>query len=310
MSIFKAARGVGKGVRYLTQLGSKIGKGLGSSVDKLGAGTRNAQASVIKGARGARDAANSAGRAVAKGASDARRGYHTGRTGGLHLDDVAPRKSSGVNKLPSLNEWMNTHGKQYIKNPGTMPGNKLSGKASQMKGVSPKNYDSWAKKNPGIKAAADKMRGNKDIYGKSTSSPGYNGKNWAVPVNKMPGGGAVWDKPYIPKEHMNRMTKFKPKSKWIKTDNSMTKSKPNKVYVGGYEKTPDGKIVTPKKSMNFKMPEFAPPKFSNAPSGMSKNRRAGIITGASIAGGYGLHKANDALQNHYRQQKNAARGGM
>jgi hypothetical protein len=259
---FKAGRAVGKGVRYLTQLGSKIGKSLGSSVDKLGAGTRNTQAATIKGARGVRDAAQSAGRGIASGAREARRGYNVGRSGGLTLDDVA-------NKSP-------------------------------MKGVSPKNYDSWAKKNPGIKAGADKMRGNRDIYGKPTGgSP-----------NKMPGGGAVWENPSINPEFKNRMTKYKPKSKWIKTDNSMTKSKPNKVYVGGYEKTPDGKIVTPKKAMNFKMPEFAAPKFSNAPSGMSKNRRAGIITGASVAAGYGVHKANDALQNHYRSQKNAARGGM
>jgi hypothetical protein len=267
---FKAGRAVGKGVRYLTQLGSKIGKGLGSSVDKLGAGTRNTQAATIKGVRGVRDAAQSAGRGIASGAREARRGYNVGRSGGLTLDDVA-------NKSP-------------------------------MKGVSPKNYDSWAKKNPGIKAAADKMRGNKDIYGKSTSSPGYNGKNWAVPAKNpgiMPGGGPKWDEPKLPDNLMNRMRKGTGKGKFM---NSM--KKPNKVYVGGYEKTPDGKIVTPNKAMNFKMPDFASPKFSKIPSGMSKNRRAGIITGASIAGGYGLHKANDALQNHYRQQKNAARGGM
>jgi hypothetical protein len=43
------------------------------------------------------------------------------------------------------------------------------------------------------------------------------------------------------------------------------------------------------------------------PSG-PKNRRAGIITLGAAGAGYGLHKANDAVQNHYRQQKNAARG--
>lgn len=254
---FKAGRAVGKGVRYLTQLGSKIGKSLGSSVDKLGAGTRNTQAATIKGVRGVRDAAQSAGRGIASGAREARRGYNVGRSGGLTLDDVA-------NKSP-------------------------------MKGVSPANYDSWAKKNPGIKAAADKMRGNKDIYGKPTGGS----------TNKMPGGGAVWDDPSINPDFKNRMTKYKPKGKWIKTDNRMTKSKPSGDKMMS---KPDNYMN--KKSVGFKMPEFPAPKFSNVPSGMSKNRRAGIITGASIAAGYGVHKGNDALQNHYRSQKNAARGGM
>jgi hypothetical protein len=226
--MFKAGRAVGKGVRYLTQLGSKIGKGLGSSVDKLGAGTRNAQASVIKGARGARDAANTAGSAARRGVADARRGYNVGRQD-LVNGDIMPKKSTGGKKLPSLGEWMNTKGKGMIRNPGTMPGNKPT------MGVSPKNYDSWAKKNPGIKAGADKMRGNKDIYGKPTKTP--KGDNYKI-------GRRVSDDEFVK---------------------------------------------------------------SQAQPGMSKNRRAGIITGAAIGAGYGLHRANNAVQNHYQRQKNSSR---
>lgn len=239
MSMFKAGRAVGKGVKYLTSLGSKIGKSLGSSVDKLGAGTRKAQAATIKGARGVRDAANSAGSAVREGAAAARRGYNTGRNYDLHLNDVMPKPSSGGMRKKTLSEFVNTDLKRMIRNPATMPGNKPSGRGPSFndvvksaspklrakygygdymtkkpaggKGVTREAYESFSKREPGIVKQANKMRGNRDIYGNSTG-------------------------------------------------------------------------------------------------GMSKNRRAGIITGASIAAGYGVHRGNDALQNHYRSQKNAARG--
>lgn len=191
--MFNAGKAVGKGVRYLTKLGSKIGKG----IDKVGAATRNTQAATIKGARGVRDAASNAGAAARRGVADARRGYDVGRQD-LVNGDIMPKKSNSVRKLPSLKEFMNTKGKGYMQNPGTMPG--------------------------------------------------------------------------------NRMTKSRPMGDY------MTK------------KRPTGDYMTNKR----------PP---SAPTGMSKNRRAGLIVGGAAATGYGLHKANDAVQNHYRQQKNAARGG-
>lgn len=238
---FKSGRAVGKGVKYLTELGSKIGKKLGGAVDNLGATTRNTQASVIKGARGVRDAA-----------SEARRGYNVGRKGGLHLSDVeTPNQIAHHTKMAN-------------------------------KGMASKIGDHVVNKRKYL----DMNKG---------------------PANKMPGGGAIHSPSPIRKEHMNSMRKGV----------SGGKGKPNKVYVGGYEKTPDGKFVIPdrkKEAMNDfiknRMNNLPPPKFSKIPSGMSKNRRAGLITGGAIAAGYGVHKGNDALQNHYRQQKNAARGGM
>lgn len=201
--MFNAGRAVGKGVKYLTKLGSKIGSGLKKADQKLGQGvssigqvTRNTQAATIKGARGVRDAVSNAGAAARRGASDARRGYNVGRQD-LVNGDIMPKKSNSVRKLPSLKEFMNTKGKGYMQNPGTMPGNRMT-------------------------------------------------KN-------LPG---------------NRMTN-------------------KSVFSGAMGKTTrDG------------TPIYRP-----------KARRAGeIVLGASAAG-YGLHKANDAIQNHYRQQKNAARGG-
>jgi hypothetical protein len=99
--MFNAGRAVGKGVKYLTQLGSKIGKRLksgassvgrniGRDVDRLGAGTRKTQAAAIKGARGVRDAANAAGNAGRRAVRDARAGYETGRHGGMRLSDLKP----------------------------------------------------------------------------------------------------------------------------------------------------------------------------------------------------------------------------
>lgn len=293
MSMYKAGRAVGKGVKYLTSLGSKIGKSLGSSVDKLGAGTRNAQASVIKGARGARDAASTAGAAARRGVKDARAGYDAGRRGNLHLDDVMPKKSSGTSKLPSLNEWMNTKGKGYIKNPGTMPGHGDMNRLGAATGSArDKIYSD----------AAKYFKGNR-----GAGSPGTNGKNWAIPVNK-------------PKSIMpTAEDKAALKLRLEKSTNYMTKRKPAAGGGGIINKPPGGKrpagagdYMSNSGGNNYKIgrrisdDEFVK---SYQKPGMSKNRRAGIITGASIAAGYGVHKGNDALQNHYRQQKNAARGG-
>lgn len=224
MSMFKAGRAVGKGVKYLTQLGSKIGKSLGSSVDKLGAGTRRAQAATIKGARGVRDAANSAGSAVREGAAAARRGYNTGRNYDLHLNDVMPKPSSGGMRKKTLSEFANTDLKRMIRNPMTMPGNKPSGRGPSFSDV--------------VRSASPSLR-KKYGYGNSMTKKSAGGDNYKI-------------------------------GRRISDDE----------FVKSYQK----------------------------PS-MSKNRRAGIITGASIAAGYGVHKGNDALQNHYRNQKNAARGG-
>ena len=227
MSMFNAGKAVGKGVRYLTKLGSSIGKGIksgasgvGRGVDRVGAATRNTQAATIKGARGVRDAAANAGAAARRGVSDARRGYNVGRQD-LVNGDIMPKKSNSVRKLPSLKEFMNTKGKGYIRNPMTQPGNAVKG-----------------------------PRTTKD-------------------------GGAVWAQD-------NYMTKKRPAGDY------MTKVRPNSM-----KKNPVADYVRSQMA---------------GPSG-AKNRRAGIITGAAVAGGYGLHKANDAVQNHYRQQKNAARGG-
>lgn len=281
MSMYKAGRVVGKGVKYLTSLGSKIGKSLGSSVDKLGAGTRRAQAATIKGARGARDAASTAGAAARRGVKDARAGYDAGRRGNLHLDDVMPKRSSGTSKLPSLNEWMNTKGKGYIKNPGTMPGHK-------------EYVGGYTKSPSGVRTPI--------------GSPGHNGKNWAIPVNKLP-------KSIMPTAEDKAALKLRLE----KSTNYMTKRKPAAGGGGIINKPPGGKrpagagdYMSNSGGNNYKIgrrvsdDEFVK---SYQKPGMSKNRRAGIITGASIAAGYGVHKGNDALQNHYRQQKNAARGG-
>jgi hypothetical protein len=231
--MFKAGRAVGKGVRYLTQLGSKIGKGLGSSVDKLGAGTRNTQASVIKGARGARDAANSAGAAARRGVKDAKAGYRTGRSGGLHLSDVQETSAQKYH-----------HGKMaeagranFIQ--AKAPNRDKYIKANRPKGVTREAYNDFAKRNPDIVKKADKMRGG-PIGG---SGRGY-------------------------------MTNKGPKASDYKIGRRISDDE----FVKSYQKP-----------------------------GMSKNRRAGIITGASIAAGYGVHKANDAMQNHYQRQKNSSR---
>lgn len=251
MSMFKAGRAVGKGVKYLTQLGSKIGKSLksgasgvgrniGRGVDRIGAATRNTQAAAVKGARGVRDAANSAGSAVREGAAAARRGYNTGRNYDLHLNDVMPKKSSGTSKLPSLGEWMNTKGKGYIRNPGTMPGSKTTkdGKAVWANGDKMPKPSSNVKKLPSLNEWM------------ATTGKGMIRNPMTMPGNKM-------------SKNPNRF-----------------KKNPVADYVRSQMAGPSG----------------------------PKNRRAGIITGASIAAGYGVHRGNDALQNHYRQQKNAARG--
>ncbi len=306
---FKAGRAVGKGVRYLTQLGSKIGKGLGSSVDKLGAGTRNTQAAAIKGVRGVRDAAANAGAAARRGVRDARAGYETGRHGGLHLSDVAetPAQKYHHGKMAEAGRA------NFIQANAPNRDKYIKANKSPMKGVSPADYDSWAKKNPGIKAAADKMRGNKDIYGRPTGgSSSYNDPNRDAVFRKkmekyLPGGGAVWDDPSINPKFKNRMTKYKPKT----GGGGIINKPPRRPTSGAGDYMSDfggknySKFV---KGPDFMTKPTIVPKPSK--SGMSKNRRAGIIAGASIAAGYGIHKGNDALQNHYRQQKNAARGGM
>jgi hypothetical protein len=132
MSFFNAGKAVGKGVKYLTKLGSSIGKGLksgasgvGRGVDRVGAATRNTQAAAIKGARGVRDAAANAGAAARRAGSDARRGYNVGRQD-LVNGDIMPKKSNSVRKLPSLKEFMSTKGKGYIRNPMTQPGNRMT----------------------------------------------------------------------------------------------------------------------------------------------------------------------------------------
>lgn len=224
MSMFKAGRAVGKGVKYLTSLGSKIGKSLGSSVDRLGASTRNTQASVIKGARGARDVANSAGSAARRGVKDARAGYDAGRSGAMNLRDLKP-----YNKPKS---------------------NFADGKGL---GVTREAYNDFAKREPGIVKQANKMRGG-PIGGNS--------------MNTTKDGKAVWAK-----------------------DNNMTKRGPKMSdYVS-------------KKPIKFSYMK------TNAPAGMSKNRRAGVIALGAAGAGIAVSKGNDALQNHYRNQKNAARGG-
>lgn len=252
MSMFKAGRAVGKGVRYLTQLGSKIGKGLGSSVDKLGAGTRNTQASVIKGARGARDAANSAGAAARRGVKDAKAGYRTGRSGGLHLSDVQETSAQKYH-----------HGKMaeagranFIQ--AKAPNRDKYIKANRPKGVTREAYNDFAKRNPDIVRKADKMRGGPIGGGKSSYGPG----ELDMQVKRPKLSDLMTKKP------MNRM-----------------------------EKNPVGDWYN-KNKFAFK---------TQGPVGSNKNRRAGIITGASIAAGYGVHKANDAMQNHYQRQKNSSR---
>ena len=290
MSLFNAGRNVGKGVRYLTQLGSKIGKGLksgassvGRGVDRVGAATRNTQAATIKGARGVRDAAANAGAAVKSGVNDVRRGYNTGRAGNLHLGDVMPKPSSGGIKRKTLQEFINTDLKGYIRNPGTMPGSKTTkdGKAV------------WA-----------------NSVRTSTGSPGHNGKNWAIPVNKpksiMP---TAEDKAALKRrmeEGTNYMTKRKPSS----GGGIINKPPRPPRSTGGVSPSDYNDWAGRNKSIVKQANKMRGNRdiYGNSTGGMSKNRRAGIITGASIAAGYGVHKGNDAIQNHYRQQKNAARG--
>ena len=321
---FKAGRAVGKGITYLTKLGSKIGKSVGGAVDKLGAGTRSTQASVIKGARGARDAVNTAGRGVAQAGRDARRGYDVGRKGGLTLSDVAdpmPKKSSSVNKLPSLNEWMNTRGKGMIRNPMTMPGNKPSGmdNTGRYKTVgdaykaigrdnagrisNAKNIkDGMARrgvKNPGITMKYQTAE-NVKAAARGAGSPGSNGKNWAVPVKNPELGWG--DRGTVPKRFKNAMTKG---SGGI--INKPPGGKRPASGAGDYmSNSPKGNKYTigPRYSDDV----FAAREVAKHGSRMaSKNRRAGIITAGSVAAGYGVHKGNEALQNHYQRQKNASR---
>lgn len=249
---YKAGRAVGKGVRYLTSLGSKIGKSLGSSVDKLGAGTRNAQASVIKGARGARDAANAAGAAARRGVKDARAGYDAGRRGSLHLDDL--------NETPAQKYF---HGKMAE-----------SGRANFIQPKAP-NRDKYIKAN------------------KSVGSPGTNGKNWAIPVNRPRSKVAT------PEDIAKAAARANPYK------SHMTKRKPATGRGPSFMNQLGAATGKARDKIYSDAAKYYKP---NSTPGMSKNRRAGIITGASIAAGYGVHRGNDALQNHYRQQKNAARG--
>lgn len=255
MSMFKAGRAIGKGVKYLTQLGSKIGKRLGGSVDKLGAGTRRTQAAAIKGVRGVRDAANSAGSAVREGAAAARRGYNTGRNYDLHINDVMPKPSSGGIKRKTLSEFVKTDLKGYIRNPGTMPGSKTT------------------KDGKAVWANGDKM-----------PKPSSGGK-------KLPS--------------LNEWMATKGKG-MIRNPMTMPGNKPKGVTRGAYESFSKREPGIVKQANKMRGNRDI---YGNSTGGMSKNRRAGIITGASIAAGYGVHKGNDAIQNHYRQQKNAARGG-
>jgi hypothetical protein len=297
-NLFKQGRAIGKGVRYLTQLGSKIGKSIGSSVDKLGAGTRSTQAATIKGARGVRDAAQSAGRGIAEGARTARAGYNSGRSGSLHLSDVAdkmPTKSTGGKKLPSLGEWMNTHGKQYMRNPGTMPGNKPDN-AGRYKTVGDM-YKGVGRDNAGRISNAKNIAEGKARRA-SASSPGYNGKNWAVPVNN----------PSIPKKHINSMRKGV-SGGMVKGSGGIINKPPGRPTAGAGDymsNSPKGNKYTigPRYSDDV----FAAREIAKNGSRMaSKNRRAGIITLGAAGAGYGVHKGNEALQNHYQRQKNASR---
>ena len=293
---FKAGRAVGKGITYLTKLGSKIGKSVGGAVDKLGAGTRSTQASVIKGARGARDAVNTAGRGVAQAGRDARRGYDVGRKGGLTLSDVAdpmPKKSSSVNKLPSLNEWMNTRGKGMIRNPMTMPGNKPS------------------VKNPGITMKYQTAE-NVKAAARAKGGSNYNDPNRAKAFDEkmrkyLPGGPQNpergWgDRGTVPKRFKNAMTKG---SGGIinKPPGGKRPASGAGDYMSNSPRGNNYKIGARVSDDQFAAREIA----KNSRGGMSKNRRAGIITAGSVAAGYGVHKGNEALQNHYQRQKNASR---
>ena len=291
MSMFKAGRAVGKGVKYLTQLGSKIGKGLGSSVDKLGAGTRKTQAAAIKGVRGVRDAANSAGSAVREGAAAARRGYNTGRNYDLHIDDVRPKPSSGGIKRKTLQEFINTDLKGYIRNPGTMPGSKTTkdGKAVWANGDLMPKPSSGVKKLPSLNEWMNTK--GKGMIRNPMTMPGNKPKVSTRPYKdpygdrmvKRPSGGGIINKPPRPP---------RPTGGVSPSDyNDWAGRSGNKSIVKQANKMRGDRDI-----------------YGNSTGGMSKNRRAGIITGASIAAGYGVHKGNDAIQNHYRQQKNAARG--
>lgn len=240
--MFKAGRAVGKGVKYLTQLGSKIGKGLGSSVDKLGAGTRSTQAAAIKGVRGVRDAANSAGSAVREGADAARRGYNTGRNYDLHLGDVMPKPSSGGMRKKTLSEFVKTDLKGMIRNPSTMPGNKPS--------------TAMRKSLPGVQSDS----------------------RFANSMSKAPRHSPGRPKVKYRGSHLNGK------------DSAM--NKPNNYTIG------------PRYSDDV----FAAREIAKNGSRMaSKNRRAGIITLGAAGAGYGVHKGNEALQNHYQRQKNSSR---
>ena len=303
MSIFNAGRSVGKGVRYLTQLGSKIGKGLkagassvgqsvGKGVDSIGAATRNTQAATIKGARGARDAVNSAGAAAGRAASDARRGYDVGRKGGLTLSDVAdpmPKKTSSGRKLPSLNEWMNTRGKGMIRNPMTMPGNKPSG------------MDNTGR----YKTVGDAYK----AIGRDNAGRISNAKNisdgTARRARKNPELG--WgDRSSVPDRYKNYMTKPKPSSGGGIINKPPGGKRPASGAGDYMSNSPKGNKYTigPRYSDDV----FAAREVAKHGSRMaSKNRRAGIITAGSVAAGYGVHKGNEALQNHYQRQKNASR---
>jgi len=285
---YKAGRLAGKGVRYLTQLGSKIGEklgsgakklasGIGKQVDDLGAATRNTQAATIKGARGARDAVNNAGAAAARGVKDARAGYDAGRRGNLHLSDLKPY-SKPVSNFDNAGRY-NTVG-DMLKGVGR----DNAGRVSKQKNIS----DGMARR-------------------ASASSPGSNGKNWAVPVGKpktkvatpedMAAAQARADK------YKNYMTKQKPKS----SGGGIINKPPRPA--GGVSPSDYNDWAGKHKGIVNQANKMRGNRdiYGNSTGGMSKNRRAGIITAGSIAAGYGVHRANDALQNHYQRQKNASR---
>ena len=311
---FKAGRAVGKGITYLTKLGSKIGKSVGGAVDKLGAGTRSTQASVIKGARGARDAVNTAGRGVAQAGRDARRGYDVGRKGGLTLSDVAdpmPTKSSGPSRAKqSLSDWVNSHGKGMIRNPMTMPGNKPSGmdNTGRYKTVGDA-YKAIGRDNAGRISNAKNIKDG--MARRGVKNPGITMKYQTAENVKAAArgkGGSNYN--MIPNPVPSRFR------------NSMKKVGGKTAGSGGIINKPPGRptagagdyMSNSPKGNNYKIgarisdDQFAAREIAkNSRGGMSKNRRAGIITAGSVAAGYGVHKGNEALQNHYQRQKNASR---
>jgi hypothetical protein len=304
---FKSGRAVGKGVKYLTELGSKVAKGLGRSIDKLGSGTRNTQASVIKGGRAIRDAGNATAAAAKAAASEAKRGYDVGRRGGMHLSDVAdamPKKSNTLSNRPTLNEWLNTQGKGYMKNPATMPGNKPSGIKANADASGP--WEEYLKVKTTGKNYLD--ANNKYKSGKMYDK-GYNNVRKAAPGSEaIP----VWKKYSgfmpTPEEEAAAKKRAEEATNYMKKAPSGNMNKPPRrprsTMTGGGDymsnQGPNYRI-----GKRISDTQFA---YSQQTPGMSKNRRAGIITAGSAAAGYGVYKGNEALQNHYQRQKNASRG--